>query len=351
MKARPPSELEKLLSTDPGQNIILRSLDVMDYSRLRLANYSMFQFFQNLPADFWLDKLEYFLAHRPDERRVRFILKRNLNFLNFEFKEVKFPLYTVTNATPLQLVHGAGDIEMRDETLKPLFEERYGSKEKGIEEMQKQISEMKNVHKRFDFGPIIQAISNELFNHGKDAATNKWILSPAFLAAYEKFQTDYAAHQHKTIDKGMQFRWETLQELSDAYRDAAALWNHDNKKCALLEDAVLAEVLRYATKNDKERFNQGLYYLQKDRPEPFKRSQKTRDGYDFDEALKKQSSDFLLNSSCVDIIYAGRSCVGWPLRAAGLHVYKIFVEQKLQACRTYAATPTNEDIRMCNSLT
>lgn len=311
MKARPPSKLENILDTDPGQ-IILRSLNETDYRQIRLVNYSLYQFFNSPSPTIVLTRLEYHFAQVPNEEKAEGLLrsrqtpmlqKYNLNLLDIEFEKVVFPLYTVTNVTLLQLVHGAGDIEMRDNVLKPLFIERYGSKEKGIEEMQKQISEMKNFHKGFDFGPILQAISNELFNLGQDA-TDRWILSPAMLAAIEKFNKEYDESQPKAIDKGMQFRWETLQEFSDAYAAAAAQWNNNYYlKCALSEDVVLSRILCYATKNDKQRFNQGLYHLQKDNKELFKRMQKTRDGHDFDAALKKPSLDFVLDSSCLDIVY------------------------------------------------
>ncbi len=309
MKSRQASELEKLLSTDPGRHIILPTLDVTDYSRLAKTNYSMSQFFKNPP--FWLGKLAYYLAQEPDELKTKFILKNNPDLLEVVFKTVILPMYTVINVTPLQLVYGAGDGEMCG-ILALFFAEKYGE-EKGMEEMQRQISEMKNDHKPFDFRPIIQAISNEAFNLGQDATTNKWILNPNTLAAIEKFRKDFDENQLKIIDKGMQFRWETLQELSDAYRDVAATWNNNHYylKCALLEDVIFGWVFRYATKNDIQRFNQGLYYLQqKKEPAPFKRMKKTRDEYDFYEVLKKQSVDFLLDGSCVDIIYGWGCSLG-----------------------------------------
>lgn len=349
MKSRQPSPLEELLSSDPGREIILPTLlGVQNLYRLSQTCRSIFQVSKK---DLLLAKLAYYLAQEPDELKVQFIIKSNLNLLQVEFKEVVLPMYTVINVTPLQLVYGAGDGEMCG-ILALFFAEKYGE-EKGMEEMQRQISEMKNDHKPFDFRPIIQAISNEAFNLGQDATTNKWILNPNTLAAIEKFRKDFDENQLKIIDKGMQFRWETLQELSDAYRDVAATWNNNHYylKCALLEDVIFGWVFRYATKNDIQRFNQGLYYLQKENPEQFKRMKKTRDGHDFLEALKKPSVDFLLDSSCVDIICGaagglrawrgGRGCVGAR--------YKIFVEQKLQTCRTYAAADSR-NATACNFL-
>jgi hypothetical protein len=91
--------------------------------------------------------------------------------------------------------------------------------------MQKQISEIKNVHKPFNFGPIIEVISKELFNLGQDAE-GRYILSPAMLAAIDKFNKEYDENQPKIIDKGMQFRWETLEEFGVAYAAAANEWNN-----------------------------------------------------------------------------------------------------------------------------
>jgi hypothetical protein len=303
VKSRQSSELEKLLSMDPGKDIILHELDVPDYGRLAETSYNMSQFFTKLPSSFWLNKLAYYLAQAPDDVKVQFIIKNNLKLLQIVFKEVVLKSRTVINVTPLQLVYGAGDGEMCG-TLTPFFEEMYGSFD-GRNEMQKQISEMKNDHKPFDFNPIIQAISNEFFNLGKDAATGKWILNPATLAAIKIFREDFDASQPKIIDKGMHFRWETLQELNNAYAEAAVQWGYDYKKCALLEDAAFAWVLNYVPENGAQACSQGFYYLQKNNPEPFKRMQKTRDEKNFYEALKQQSAEFLLDGSCVDIIFGG----------------------------------------------
>jgi len=302
VESRQPSELEKFLSTDPGQKIILHSLDITNYYGLSQTDYSMSQFFKR---PLLLAKLAHYLAQAPDDVKVQFILKSNLNLLQVVFKEVVLHSRTVTNVTPLQLVFGARDREMC-ETLAPFFEELCGSFDAGKNEMERQISEMKNDHKSFDFKPIIQAISNELFNLGQDAETGKWILSPATLAAIKQFREDFDASQPKIIDKGMHFRWETLRELSDAYAKAAIQWQYDYKKCALLEDAAIAWVFNYMPENGAQHCNQGLYYLQKNNPEPFKRMQKTRNEEKFYEALKQPSIDFLLAGSCIDIIYGGQ---------------------------------------------
>lgn len=310
------SNLEKALDTDAGQNIIVPLLEAKDYRQLMLINRSRYKLFKDSSPDVVLfnrfspsvltHRLVYHFAFVPDEEKAKATLEQNLDLLKIEFKKIVFPLYTVTNVTLLQLVHGAGDIEMRDQVLKPLFVKLYGE-EKGIEEMQRQIGELKNIHKPFDFGPIIEAISNELFDNGKDEK-GRWNLSPNTLAAIEKFRQDFDNNQPKIIDKAMQFRWETLEEFNKVYSAAAKQWNYDSKKCALLEDAVQTWVLRYAMENDKQRFNQGVHYLQQANPQPFRRLQINRDGASFDVSLSRESIDFVLSGSCVDIVY-GRACL------------------------------------------
>ncbi len=333
MKARPLSNFEKVLDTDAGRDTILPLLETKDYRELMLVNQGRHQFFNKLSPSVLSHRLVYNLAQVTDEEKSNFILRRNHNLLNFEIKKVVFPLYTVINVTPLQLIQGAGDIEMRDRVLKPLFEECYG-KEKGIEAMQRQIGEMKNVHKPFDFGPIIEAISKELFNNGQDEK-GRWILSPDTLAAIEKFRKDFDESQPKIIDKAMQFRWETLQELNDAYGDAASRWNYNYRKCVLLEDAVQAWVLRYATQNDKQRFNQGVYYLQKANPEVFRRLQTNRDGQSFDVSLSRASINFVLDGSCVNIVTGVEPC---PLSVGRRSHITKFLSNKIELAELCPST-------------
>jgi len=338
MKARQPSPLENLLGEDPGKNNILSRLDVTDYVRLSRTCYSMSEFFK-APLPIRLIKLPYYINQEPNDDKVKFILRNNLSLLNFEFEKVIGETQTFLNVTPLQLAYGAKD-DVMCHTLKPLFIELYGSEQAGIDEMQRQISKMKDEHKSFDFNPIIQAISNESFNNGRDPKTNKWILSQATLAAIDQFRKDFDATQPKIVDKGMHFRWETLEELFEHYVRAATQWDYNYNKCALFEDAAIALVLEYVPENGAQAFNQGLYYLQKDTPEPYKRAAATRDGQNFRGALKMESADFLLTGSCVDIIFgcALRDCVYGALFVGGRRGrFKTYVEQKLQTCRTYAA--------------
>lgn len=92
-----PSELEKLLSTDPGQKKILQALDVRDYGRLTLTDKSMSQFFKKHHSSFWLTKLACCLAQEPHDDKVRFILKSNLGLLDIVFPKVELQSLTVFN--------------------------------------------------------------------------------------------------------------------------------------------------------------------------------------------------------------------------------------------------------------
>ena len=113
----------------------------------------------------------------------------------------------------------------------------------------------------------------------------------------------------------MRFHLEILQEVCEAYAQAAAQWGYNYKKCALLEDAALSFVLNYVPANDAQRFSQGLYYLQ-DKGEKFKRACTTRDGHNYYRALMSATpADFLLSGSCVDIA-CGARCGGPRARLA-----------------------------------
>lgn len=315
MDNRPP-ELEDILAVDPGQYDILPQLNVSHEGRLsRLRNRTQ-QFFKEDLETIRLIQLAYSLAEEPNEEWVKRIIGGNVKLLNHVFPKVVLHSGVVVDHTPLQLVYGARDPGMCV-ALKPFFTELCGSEEAGRNEMERQIKEKfggVDEQKHFNFTPIIQAISNDASYLRRDPATNKWILSPAILAEIKKFKIDFHRAQARVIDKGIHFRLEIVQELLEAYHDVAKnQWGYDYKKCALLEDAVLACVLGYVSENDAQAFSQGLYYLQKDeKPEPFERKQKTRDGYNFYEALKKPSVDFVgLDSACVDIIYGGAGGAFW----------------------------------------
>jgi len=340
VESRQPSNLQQLLSKDEGQKAIIPAFDVKDYAHLALTNFRFSQFFKK-PLLF--AKFAYYLAQAPDDKEVERILNSNRQglkeLLEVEFKEVTLKMRTITHVTALQLVYGANDREMC-ETLRPFFTELYGSVEAGRTAMDRQMSELKNTHKLFNFTPIINAISNESFNNGQDDK-GRWILSSDTLKAISEFRETFSASQPKIIDKGMQFRWEILKEFSDAYTDAAKRWRYCYEKCALLEDAALMWILLYLPENAKQHCNQGLYYLQKNNPEPFGRKQKVRENekMNFDESLYQDSVDFVLAGSCVDIIYGRHRPVaflgdaGYPIRVASFsplnESFKTFVQQKM----------------------
>lgn len=234
---------------------------------------------------------------------------------------------TLINHTLLQLSFGEGDDDMCY-VFKPYFERAFGSVGAAREEIRRQINEkcpeeseeekqqreaedlrIKN-HLAGLLAAVIQAITNEQFNHGLDAE-DKWILTPATLAAIATFREALDALQAKIVDKGMHYRSNTLQETYDAYFQAARQWQDDFKRCALFEDGVLSSVLSYVPENDAERFSQGLYYLQNDPPEPFTRRKTLRDtNMNFYDHLRQASEDFSgLTGSGVDIFH-GREQVG-----------------------------------------
>ncbi len=265
-----------------------------------------------------LEALAHHLAYTPDEVKATSMLRRNLNLLNVEI-ECVLPKYIVSKVTPLQLVHGAGDIGMRDRVLRPLFIEHFGE-EKGMAEMQRQIDAMSNVHQHFNFRPLIEAISKELFINDK--------VSPETQAAIDKFRKDFDDNQPKIIEKGMHFRWETWQDWCEAYREAAERWKDDKKKCALLETTVVTCMLNYATQNDKQQFYHGLFHLR-----------------NFTGSFQRVYVGAVEQKSFVDIIFGLRSLeVGCDPRVGQrpswrIAQYKQFAKYKLRGLRDYGIAP------------
>jgi hypothetical protein len=274
------------------------------------------------------EALAHYAVVEPNEDKVTAILTSDPTLINFvTTKIIDNSGRELIDNTVFQLVYGAGDPEMCL-AIKPFFEKIYGSEKAGIEEMEKQrkqkFAEDKKADEKQDkqakdlmqglLNTVIAAITAEQFNLGKDA-NNKLILSAATLAAIETFRTKFDKSQPKRIEKGMHFRSNTLLETYNAYVEAAAQWNYDYNKCALFEDGVLSSVLFYAPANDAQRFSQGLYYLQDQKPsEKFTRSLALRIGKNnFYLVVGGLSLDFSLSGSSVDIDRGtrGRGRVGW----------------------------------------
>lgn len=248
---------------------------------------------------------------------------------------------TYVNMTLLQLAYSAGDDDMCLK-LEPYFKRAFGNKEAAREAIHRQLnekfaegSEAEKAQREIReteiktqlqglLKTVIQAISDEKFNLGCDA-NNKLILSPATLAAITAFRKALDALQPKVIEKGMAFRYNTLQEIYDAYVQAAAQWGYNYNRCALFEDGVLSSVLGYLPENDAERCSQGLYYLQKDPPEPFARSLNLRGtNINFYDSLRGCSPDFSnLSGTCFDIVYGLASAGAASPFARLAHVGKL----------------------------
>ncbi|OGT35852.1 MAG: hypothetical protein A3F11_09555 [Gammaproteobacteria bacterium RIFCSPHIGHO2_12_FULL_37_14] len=337
------------------ENDIGNKLDLITLSRIVRVNKKAPQLFQKPFFNALLEKLADYIVIEPTEPDIEKIKKLLVQHPEFLLKKIKEVINhtgrPIVNVTLYQLAYGEGDVEMC-EILEPYFARACGSFAAGENERQKQLQERfsdQNQGKGFDFKPIIQAISNEQFNHGEDE-NNKWILSEATLKAINAFRKGFDESQPKIIDKGMHFRLETLQELYEEYERIAQQWQYDYKKCGLLEDGVISFVLRYVPENDAQKFKHGLYHLQVEGSswrENFKRSKVTRDGHNFRGVLVAASPDFHLLGACIDILFGGE----YALRRAGFCTgqCKTYVEQKLQACRTYAAAERTE-VSMCDLL-
>lgn len=221
----------------------------------------------------------------------------------------------IEEMTPLQAAYCEGDDKMCL-MLERYFENACVSKEAGRKEVDRQLEEKFGEGKDEDkeskqvrknrLATIVQAITKEQFNNGRDAVTNKLILSEATQRAIATFREEFTASQPKIIQQGKRFHLERIKEVCAAYIKAMKLWGYDYPKSALFGDAILTIVLSYASKNDAMRFAQGLYYLQDEREE-FKLSITTRDGHNFyHQVLHSESSFFSsLSGSCVDILFGG----------------------------------------------
>ena len=353
------------LLNDPklARDLLSPHLDVDNLSRFAptcRASYTLFK--PLLP----ISQAAHYVIVKPSVVEIKKILDQLLDPASLKLflqKKVANVLgqsgITYVNMTLLQLAYSAGDDEMCF-MLKPYFERALGDVEAARKEVREQLNEkfaegsevekaqraarelqIKNQLQEL-LKTVIQAITEEPFNRGRDEY-NKLILSPATLAAITTFRKALDALQPKVIEKGMAFRFNTLQEIYDAYAQAAAQWRYHYNRCALFEDGVLAPGLLNVPENDALKFSQGLHYLQKNPPEPAARSLKLRGSENnFYKVLRGASLDFSdLSGSCVDII---GGCKRWaprgPHRGAGggwARRFKTYVEQKLQTYRAYAA--------------
>jgi len=267
-----------------------------------------------------LKALAHYVVVEPNEDKVTTILKLEPTLINFVTKQIiDNSGRELIDNTIFQLAYGAGDPEMCL-AIKPFFEKVYGSEKTAIEEMEKQrkqkFVEDKEADEKQDkqakdhmqhlLTTVNAAITAEQFNLGKDV-NNRLILSPATLAAIETFRAEFDKSQPKRIEKGMHFRNNTLLETYNAYVQAAVQWNYNYNTCALFEDGVLSCVLFYAPANDAQRFSQGLYYLQDQKPnEKFTRGLALRVGKNnFYLVVRGGSIDFSLSGSSVDIYSGG----------------------------------------------
>lgn len=368
MKGRQSAEIEKLesesfLLTEPATEV-LPWLELRDLGRLGLTC----TFFQK---PLLMARAAHFVIVEPSESEVAKTLEVNPELVLTKIKRVTDKSKrTMINSTLLQMAYGARDYAMCD-VLKPYFVRACGSEEAAKQEIRRQIKEKfdeENKEKNAEneiriknhiaalLATVIQAITNEQFNHGQDT-NGKWILDESTKLAIEKFRNEFAASQPKIIKKGMHFRLETLKEVCEAHTQATHQWSYHYLKSALLEDAVLSFVLRYVPTNDAQRFNQGLGYFQDEggaeekryfSREEFMRANTTRDGHDFYLALCKSSIDFPLEGSCV-AIKLGRvtqqhdvsHCAG-GCRTVGAESCQTYVDEKIQTSRTYDISLLNE---------
>lgn len=349
--------MNEVLATELLPHLNMR--DLVQLSRTTTGIHGLFAG-TSYSRDALMDKLMPYLAdiivNEPSKEKIG-ILKKLLNdypeLLQRTIKKVVFEEteQAYINYSLLQLAFAEGDDDLCFD-LQPCFESAMGSAEAAKEEIDKQLKEKfefesdeekKKAEEREQeiknglanlLTAAIQAITNEQFNNGRDRE-GKLILSQATLDAITLFRDTFDALQPREIKKGRRSRLNTLQETNEAYIQALQQWGYNYNRCALFEDGFLSHVLLNTAENDAERFNQGLFYLQKDyKPEPFERRRTLRNkDIKFQEQLRSVSSDFsALLGSCVDIVYdvGGRfGRVGTARRGAARgRVLSIFMSNK-----------------------
>ena len=218
-----------------------------------------------------LKALAHHVVVNPNEDKVTAMLTLDPMLINVVIKEIIDNSGRILiNNTIFQLAYGAGDPEMCL-AIKPFFVNVYGSEKVAIQEMERQRTEKFAEDKEADqqakdhldtlLNPVIEAITNEAFDSGRDA-DKRLKLSAATMAAIETFRESFVKSQPKRIEKGMHFRNNTLLETCNVFAQAAAQWNYSRRRRTLFEDSIISCILFYAPANDAQRFSQGLSYLQ-----------------------------------------------------------------------------------------
>jgi hypothetical protein len=129
---------------------------------------------------------------------------------------------------------------------------------------------------------------------------------------------------------------------------------NDFNKIRLVWRQVIGFMKRRLTGEDRCKLAQGFRSLQ-DLGEKFRRTdQYTDTAGNFPDTAKDNiiTSSDLGGGFSVDGYFGGGSAVAsFPLGRGGRRLWKSYVEQKLQTCRTYAATPTREKVLVLSLLT
>ena len=159
-------------------------------------------------------------------------------------------------------------------------------------------------------------------------------------SALQKFRDYLEYMKNEVIKTGKHFNHQLLVEAfkmhEEAYNDFGG-W--DSRKNNLFWRKVIGFIERYLPSCDAQAFCQGTYDIVEN-GEKLKRSLKFRYNNDLFFPLDSNPAVRLGNE------YAAAGWGGWRARAV---YYKLYVEQKLQTCRTYAATPNKEN-SVCNLL-
>jgi len=306
-----------------------------------------------------LNELLKFTAYGQPEK-VLAILKENLRLLLERGDAIDPAGNLIPGVTAYELALGAGDNEMAT-MIRGLFDQFEGGENARIEQeknYQDAINHMLESPKQaFNFNELLQIIvdapeqdvTEELktddFNVNYEGRIHPQY-KKTLRQALEEFRKYFSP---RVIKHGeMHFNYANLQTAFDLYNKQYNKLKETSNGNWDKQDLFLRQVIGFIQRGlpacDRQAFARDLHCLvEEKKPKPLERC------FDFkysDGSFPITAGD--LSRSGLGYKYAADAC--WIMRDVAYgcdRVYKTYVEQKHQTCRTYTATPTKES-SVCN---
>lgn len=263
------------------------------------------------------------------------IKARSPLLLSVKGKAVDYSGRTITDLTPFQAALCAWDDEMC-----ALFKQ-YMSDEEIIRQYKEIFPQghekMYEAQTPFDFSTLVNVItqSNDV---DVQAQLNLQQNDSLLCQTFNQFRDDFTLRsQQETV-----FNPKHLLKAFEIYNENFEHWNSNKRD--LFWRQVISYVQRFLPANLAQDVAQGLYYRVEEKEK------------------SKRSFNFRFGGGAIfPLAFDSFSGLGFnyssPLACAGAHprrhrvFYKTYVEQKLQTWRTYAATPTTENVSVRSVLT